>query len=90
MTDKKAWFCQECRVQMKWDKFGFFKCPECGVEVWIPERDPDKEAKEVAEELSDVIIPVNRKGGGGSKGRSSKKQLMGKKSTKQLYEEMLK
>ena len=67
----------------------FYKCPECGIEVWFPEYNEEKEAKKIAEELSDVIIPVNRKGGRSSKGRGgSKKQLLKKKSTEQLHKEL--
>lgn len=87
MGEIKTWFCQECLVVMEYNKeFNYFKCPKCEAEVWLKDYDKDKEAKKVAEELSDVIIPVNKKGGG-SKGRS-RKQLMKKKTTKQLYEEL--
>lgn len=86
--NKKSWFCQECLVVMEYNKeFNYFKCPKCEAEVWLKDYDKDKEAKKIAEELSDVIIPVNRKGSGASKGRS-RKQLMKKKTTKQLYEEL--
>lgn len=91
MNRKKQWFCQDCRVLMTLTDMDFYKCPECGIEVWFPEYNQEKEAKKIAEELSDVIIPVNRKGGGGNKScGSSKKQLLKKKSTKMLYNELCK
>lgn len=32
---RKAWFCQDCRIVMSYDtKQDFYKCPECGTEVW--------------------------------------------------------
>lgn len=85
----KPWFCQDCREKMGYNKeFRFFKCPDCGIEVWLPESNPTKEARQVAEELSDVIIPIPRKGGVGSGKGRAKKHLLQKKSTKRLYEEL--
>ena len=86
--NKKPWFCQDCLIKMEWDNFGFYKCQQCGTEVWQKEVDRDKEARQVAESLDDVIIPVKKRGGG-SNGKSSRKQQMKKKTTKQIYEDMI-
>lgn len=88
MKQEKPWFCQECRVQMEWNgDFEYLKCPECEIEVWLPDYDFNKEARKIAETADEVIIPIPRKGGGRSKG-ASRKHLLQKKSTQRLYEEL--
>lgn len=46
METRKSWFCQECRVEMKWnEEFHYYKCPECDVEVWVPDKSRQTKTK---------------------------------------------
>lgn len=59
MQHRKPWFCQDCRVLMKYDqKDDCHKCPECGAALWYPDEPrkrttfdklPAKDKKEIAE-----------------------------------------
>ena len=44
------WFCLDCRVGMKWIDRMFWKCPECGTEVWPEEPEAvEREKKQAAQ-----------------------------------------
>lgn len=91
MTDKKPWFCLECRVQMDFDsEFNFHRCPQCKIEVWIPEEVDEVAAvaEEEAGKNDDVFFRPKRSGGTRSKASQSKKQQLKKKTTKKLYDEL--
>ena len=96
MNKEKPWFCQDCRVLMEWKDDICYRCPECRTEVWLPELTDDlkevDEAKEVAEDeagWNDDLFFIPKKGGGSkSKGRSNAKQLLKKKTTAKIYEEL--
>lgn len=96
---RKPWFCQDCRVSMIYDsKQDYYKCPECGTEVW-PEADkvskPTKEQAEIhsfmqqmapthfAKEALPAGGPLLGSGGSKSKGRSRKADMQ-KKSLAQI------
>ena len=92
MSDKKAWFCQECRVLMKIDETGdFCKCPECKSEVWFG--DEEKSLSEMTTgDFTEMMAPavVNKGGGGKRSGKTSNKQKLRRPSTKKLYENLCK
>ena len=75
------WFCLDCRVGMKWIDRMFWKCPECGTEVWPEEPEVvERERKQAAADNSGMVsrawIPgTEAKGGGGGSGKSRKKPL---------------
>lgn len=97
---ERPWFCQDCRVLMEMDPdgIGYFICPTCKVEVWLPDMPLPTIAQEaaiVAEEEAgkngdDYIFPKKPGGGGKSKGASNRKLLLKKKTPQQLYEELRK
>ena len=80
------WFCLDCRVGMKWTDRMFWKCPECGTEVWPEEPEAIERGKKQAAAdnpgadnsgmVSRAWIPgTEAKGGGGATGKSRKKPL---------------
>jgi len=89
---RKPWFCQECRVLMKYnDQDDYHKCPQCKTEVW-PE-DTYKPTDEIGELMSDMarthrqteVLPAGPvKLGGGSKSNSVKKPKNTKSSLSKL------
>jgi len=80
--NRKPWFCQECRVVMKYDeKFDYHKCPVCGYEAWPP--DKVQEVDEITSLMKDRAIAHKPKEvppagppmlGGGSKNRVKKEK----------------
>jgi len=95
MMIRKPWFCQECRVVMTYSsKQDFYKCPECGTEVW-PETS-NAENDEIASLMCErykanlpakEALPAGEallgSGGSKSKGRSRKADMK-KKSLAQI------
>ena len=97
---RKPWFCQECRIQMLYDKKqDFHKCPECGTEVWMNieedslKSDEDEEIDALMREKYKANLPAKEPipaggallGGGGSKSKGrSRKGDMKKKSLSQI------
>ena len=81
MNLQADWFCLDCRVGMKWVDGMFWKCPECGTEVWPEEPEAvEREKKQAAADNSGMVsrawIPgTESKGGGGASGKSRKKPL---------------
>ncbi|MBP1764158.1 MAG: hypothetical protein H6Q65_1216 [Firmicutes bacterium] len=89
---RKPWFCQECRVVMKYDeKYDFHKCPECGFEAWPPDKvQPVDEITSLMKDKAKAhkpreVPPAGEAmlGGGGSK-NSVKKPKSKKLSLHQL------
>ncbi len=91
---RAAWFCQDCRVMMHYDKQkDFYECPQCGIEVWPKER--QQAAKDEVLCLMRDLAPTHRSTeilpagpparGSGSKNRArSRKSDSKKKSLAQI------
>lgn len=88
MIERKPWFCQDCRVQMEYnEKKDFYKCPQCGIEVWP---DSEDDTNEITSLMRDMLrthkpkecLPAGEAAkGGGSRSKSrSRKSEMKKKS----------
>lgn len=90
MSKRRLWRCQDCDVLMILTDMDFMKCPICETEVWFfQDFDYARLAEQAAGmEVDPIKIPVKKGGGSKSSGRNSRKQLLKKKSTKQLYEEL--
>lgn len=94
MKKRKAWFCQDCRVMMHYDpKRDFYKCPECGVEVWPETKADQGEIASLMREKYQANLPAKdpipagepAPGGGGSKNKGrSRKGDMQKKTLAQI------
>lgn len=93
---KKPWPCLKCMVIMDTIDEDYCKCPICGTEVWYEYNLDEPETEDLMEnnivqnrrtnpEFSILNGPPAKGGGGGSKGRSNKKQLMQKPSTSELF-----
>lgn len=95
---RAAWFCQDCRVMMHYDKQkDFYECPQCGIEVWPKER--QQAAKDevlclmmdlAPTHRSTEILPVGCFNPGGSRKSSKSRKKSMKKDTlatlnKKLY-----
>lgn len=96
---KKPWPCLICMVLTEWVDENHSKCPICKTEIWY-EYDLDEPDRDELTEFMQGNIVQNRRtnpefsilngppakgGGGGSKGRSNRKQLMQKPSTSELF-----
>ena len=93
MKERKPWICQNCNIVMNVTDMDFLKCSICETEVWFKE--PDSfEAVRLAEQEAgyndDIFLQPKKKGGSKSSGRNSRKQLLKKPTTTQLYKDLCK
>lgn len=74
------WFCLDCRIPMKWKDLCFWKCPQCGIEVWPPDPTIIERQKKAENYNSGMVsrswIPgTEAPGGGGVSGKKHKKPV---------------
>ena len=87
---RSRWWCLDCHCPMEYqEKDDFYKCPECGVEVWFPAEIQKKD--EVTKLMGEMFaehegrqldpLPAGRadpkKHGGGSGSGKGRKQAAG-------------
>lgn len=85
MKIRKPWFCQDCRVSMTYDaKQDYYKCPECGTEVWPENTDSKGEIESLMRDMAAThskreAMPAGEAlPGGGSKSKGRKTERMKK------------
>ena len=87
--------CLLCGATMVYDKYDFYKCPNCGGEFWPPDDSPREQKKQIDEAFSNQYVSLSQqenrpgKGSGGSSGkRYGAKERMKKPTTRTLYERL--
>ena len=87
--------CMLCGAKMVFDKYDFYKCPDCGGEFWPPDDSPKAQKKQIDEAFGNHYVSLSQqephpgKGGGSKSGkRYGAKERMKKPTTQKLYERL--
>ncbi len=69
--------CPLCGELTEKQEFDFWKCPNCGCEVWPEEEETEKEETKAIREVyyDDIRIPLKKRSGGRSSRRYGKKKV---------------
>lgn len=92
IAKRSPWFCQDCRIEMKYvEHDDFYKCPKCGAELWPADTcKPSGEIEIMMQEfarshkLNECLPAGEAKLGGGSKSKVGKNEKMKKKTLSQI------
>lgn len=99
MSKIKPWACFDCRIMMKIIDEDHCKCPVCGTEVWFKYDESQDDIEELMQDnlnkhqinVYDAMLGGQPVKGSGSKVRGrSKKALLQKPSTQELYNKLTK
>ena len=82
-----------CDGVMLFDKDKFWRCPDCGSEVWFQPLGKPKEERKLhfigtGTEICRSMVGSTAPGGSGSSGKSNRKQLLKKPTTTNLYKNL--